>query len=588
MEGRLKVLAAIAFPSWAFGHSAPALATLGKGATLVYLAWYFFLLFKTFKGAVIAPMFWGYISQLAVVRYLTHDEFFRADSAPEEVAKKREAALARMEASWKERWPKAKKTQDFLNRHFSDLRFKASGFESMHPIFQQVVNNALDLSTIVESSDGNELTDICGEKFLDVSGSYGVNCFGYARSKKFLAAGNELAKSLGPCLGPMHPSVAENIEMLLKIFRKEEVSFHMSGTEAVMSAIYQARFHTQRPLVAVFQGSYHGWWDGVMQGAGQGRYAYDCLILKDRSPEALELVRSRACDIAAVLVNPIAGFGWGNAGTNKLATAEVKAGADSIEQYKRWLQQVRETCTRSDIPLIYDETWAFHLGPGGAQEHYGVEADLLVLGKSLGGGHATGAVLGPTRLMERRDPERPMMVNFVVGTFKGNPVVMGSMNAVLKWVSSAEAKTEFNGLRDRVAAWVDTCNKTLQKEDLPIQVAGHRSTWCVCHKQKSIYNFMFQYYLRDAGLQMAWVGTGKMLFNLEFSEADLKKLTGILVKAAKAFKADGWWWAGGQPVKLLPLVLGPTLRFHTNALLKKFGLGSPNGSKGANGSNGVS
>jgi len=574
MEGRLKLLGAIFAAQWALQRSMPMASTVMQGAGLAYLGWYGFLLFKTLQAAVLAPVFWGFLGKFVVSRYLTRQEFFVADSPTEEVAAKREAALKRLEEGWKARWPKAEKLQKYLKRHFSDLRFKASGFESMYPIFQEVVNEALDPITIVESTEGCEVIDTSGQKFLDVSGAYGVNCFGYTRSKEFLAAGQRLAAEVGPCLGPVHPLVAENIEMLLKIFRKEEVSFHMSGTEAVMSAVYQARFHTQRNVTAVFQGAYHGWWDGVMQGAGNDRFAGDCIILKDQCQESLDLLRLRASEMACVLVNPISGFGWKNAGTNKLGTAKVDAGTGPMEKFKKWLAQVRETCTSSGIPLIFDETWAFHLGPGGAQELYGVEPDLLVLGKSLGGGHACGAVLGPTRLMERRDPERPMRVNFVVGTFKGNPVVMGSMNAVLKFVTSQEAKPIFNGFKDRVEKWVGTCNSTLEKADLPIRVAAHRTTWCVCYHQPSIYNFLFMYYLREEGLQMAWVGTGKMLFTIEFSEADLKKLTDILVKAAKAFKADGWWFEQGQPVKLVPLILGPTLSYHANSLRSLLGLGS--------------
>lgn len=572
MQDRLRSAALVWLLSWLVaGRSSVADVVLRGGASL-YSGWYMYLLWKTFKGAVVAPMFWGPLSSFVVSRYLTYHEFFRADGASEELAAKREKALRRLSQSWKERFGKAEKTSDYLLKRFSDLRFKASGVESMYPIFQKVVTEHLDMLTVVESSDGNELTDVCGEKYLDCSGSYGVNCFGYTRSKEFLAAGQKLASQLGPCLGPMHPVVAENIEMLLKIFRKEECSFHMSGTEAIMSAVYQARFHTQRPLIAVFQGAYHGWWDGVMQGAGQGRYAFDCLILKDQDDTALELLKARSGEVAAVIINPITGFAWKNAGTAKMGFSKVDAGEDSINRFRAWLQKVRTTCSRHEVPLIFDETWAFHLGQGGAQDLYGVEADMLVLGKSLGGGHAVGAVLGPSRLMERRDVARPMRVNFVVGTFKGNPVVMGSMNAVLKWVTTLDAKKAFDGLKDRVAKWVTTCNATLEKKDLPIRVAAHRTTWCICYQTPSLYHFMFMYYLRDAGLQMAWVGTSKMLFNLEFSEADLTRLTGMIVKAAVSMQADGWWENGGKKVSLVPLILGPSLKYHLAPLLKKVGV----------------
>merc|ERR1711871_1481494 len=163
--------------------------------------------------------------------------------------------------------------------------------------------------------------------------------------------------------------------------------------------------------------------------------------------------------------------------------------------------------------------------------------------------------------MERRDPDRPMRVNFVVGTFKGSPMTMGSMNAVLKWVSTPEAAAEFNSMKDRVDKWVTNCNKTLNKEGLPISVAAYRNMWCVCYHQSSAYHFLFPCYLRDAGLQLVWVGTGKALLNLEFGEKDLEQLTGILLSAAKKFQSDGWWYHDAKPASLMPLVLGPTLKY---------------------------
>jgi glutamate-1-semialdehyde 2,1-aminomutase len=459
-----------------------------------------------------------------------------------------------------------------MRKHFADLRFKHSGFESMFPVWQKVVNEALDPTCIVASTEGVEVVDVDGQRFLDCSGSYGVNVFGHTQFKTFMEKGNQLAQQVGPCLGPMHTIVAENIRMLMQIFRKEEVSFHMSGTEAIMCAVQQVRFHTQRRLLVVFQGTYHGWWDGVMQGAGNENFSGDLLILKDMNPKSIELLKLRASEIAGVLVNPIMGVGWKNSSTSKLGHCKVDAGPAYVDKFRTWLKQIREACTQYDIPLIYDEVWAFQLGAGGAQDEYGVDADVVVLGKSLGGGHAVGAVLGSHRVMERRDPQRPMRVSFVVGTFKGSPMVMGSMNAVLKFVTSPEGKTAFNSLKDNVAHWVDTCNAALSKHECPISVAAYRNMWTICFHQPSLYQFLFQYYLRDAGIQMVWVGTGKMLFNLEFKDKDLQRLTEILISASKAFKADGWWYDGGKPPALVPpvkdLVLGPTLQYHCGNLPK--------------------
>jgi len=290
-------------------------------------------------------------------------------------------------------------------------------------------------------------------------------------------------------------------------------------------------------------------------------------VLKDQDLTSLNLLRLRAREIAGLIVNPVQGFGWTNSTTSTTGHPVVRAGLEAIERFQLWLLKVRETCTDNKIPLIFDETWCFQLGPGGAQDTYGVDADIVTLGKALGGGHAVGAVCGPSWLMERRDPERAMRVSFAVGTFKGSPMVMGSINAVLRWVRTPQAAQAFDSLKDNVARWSSTCNATLKNEDLPISVSAYRTMWCVCYHQKSAYQFLFQVYLRNEGLQMVWVGTGKMLLNLEFREADFQRLTDILVRAGKAFKEDGWWWPGGKSIALLPLVLRPTIRYHIRRLL---------------------
>merc|ERR1712176_1596477 len=134
--------------------------------------------------------------------------------------------------------------------------------------------------------------------------------------------------------------------------------------------------------------------------------------------------------------------------------------------------------------------------------------------------------------------------------------------------------TEFNGSRDRVSAWVEACNKALSAEGLPLSVAAYRNMWCICYHQSSAYNFLFHCYLRDAGLQLVWVGTAKALLNIEFQQQDLERLTGMILSSAKAFKADGWWCEEASAPKLLPLVLGPTLNYHSGRILRWLGLDS--------------
>jgi glutamate-1-semialdehyde aminotransferase len=117
--------------------------------------------------------------------------------------------------------------------------------------------------------------------------------------------GWEKVKGLGCVLGPVHPLLLRNVELLKQISGKDEVSFHMSGTEAVMSAVRLARFNTRKPLVVMFAGAYHGWWDGVQSTAGNERVPDDVLTLTDLADSSLRILRLRGNEIAAVLVNPL-------------------------------------------------------------------------------------------------------------------------------------------------------------------------------------------------------------------------------------------------------------------------------------------
>jgi glutamate-1-semialdehyde 2,1-aminomutase len=107
-----------------------------------------------------------------------------------------------------------------------------------------------------------------GNQFIDVTGSYGVNLFGLDFYKSCIKEGAALADKLGPVLGSYHPCVLDNVKQLCDISGQEEVSFHMSGTEAVMQAVRLARYHTKKRKLVRFTGAYHGWWDDVQPGPG--------------------------------------------------------------------------------------------------------------------------------------------------------------------------------------------------------------------------------------------------------------------------------------------------------------------------------
>jgi glutamate-1-semialdehyde 2,1-aminomutase len=345
-------------------------------------------------------------------------------------------------------------------------------------------------------------------------------------------------------LGPLHPVVAENIAWLKAIAKKDEVSFHMSGTEAVMAAVRLARFNTRRKLIVCFSGSYHGWWDGVQPGLGSERDLNDCLTLKDLHPASLDVIRRRAREIAGVLVNPVQAFHPNSPPPSDavLLTSGIRKTQDSTSAYATWLRQLREVCRACDVPLIFDEVYSgFRLAPGGAQEYFGVEADIVVYGKTVAGGMPIGVVCDKKALMRRFDPERPMRIAYVIGTFSAHPAVMGAMNEFLRWVTQPEAALQYEEANRQCAAWVRSTIEALLALSLPLRVVHLGTVWTVLFLEPSRYNWLLQYYLRAEGVTLSWVGTGRCLSSMDFTAEDYRALQTKLVRAAQKMKGDGWW-----------------------------------------------
>ena len=391
-----------------------------------------------------------------------------------------------------------------------------------------------------------------GQEFIDLTGSYGVNVFGYEFYRQCMAEAQERVNSLGPVLGSLHPCTAWNAERLCRISGKEEVSFHMSGTEAVMQAVRLARYHTGRPYIVRFCGAYHGWWDDVQPGPGNPMPPGRTYTLKEMDDATLRVLRTRG-DIACVLVNPLQALHPNVAapGDSTLVDSSRRARFDR-EAYTQWLKKLREVCSARGIVLILDEVFlGFRIAPGGAQEYFGVQADLVTYGKTLGGGFPVGVVCGPKRLMKRYREDRPGDICFARGTFNSHPYVMAAMQVFLERLetpSVLELYRHLDAIWDRRSA---DLNRSLESAQVPVRVANLSTVWTVLYTQPSRYNWMFQFYLRAEGLALSWVGSGRLIFSLNFPDAAFEEVVERFVRAAIRMRSDGWWWDGGGVTNLI-------------------------------------
>jgi glutamate-1-semialdehyde 2,1-aminomutase len=478
-----------------------------------------------------------------LVPFYEFDEsrFFSADDAPAIIAERRRAAFFELAALYAQRFAKTARLSNEVQDEIADLQFTSRYRVPFQ--FSRLVRRHLNAGVFLESSAGATTTDLDGNRLYDLTGSYGVNLFGHDFYKECIERGSERVRDLGPVLGYYHPVTAGNVHRLREISGLDEVSFHMSGTEAVMQAVRLARYHTRRRYLVRFCGAYHGWWDDVQPGVGNPGPARDTYTLKDMDEATLRVLRSRT-DIACVLVNPLQALHPNSAAPSDsmLVDSGRRAGFNRAA-YANWLQRLRAVCTERGIVLIFDEVFVgFRLARGGAQEYFGVRADMVTYGKTVGGGLPVGVVCGRKHLMRRFREHRPADICFARGTFNSHPYVMGAMHEFLARLDSEDIKARYCNLDETWNARAACLNERLRAADVNVQVTNLSSIWTVCYPKASRYNWMFQYYLRAHGLALSWVGTGRLIFSLDYSDESFAEVADRFVSAARQMQEWGWWW----------------------------------------------
>ena len=481
------------------------------------------------------------VSKLIPYYEIGEDRIFSCDGAPIDVVEKRRNGFSNLAKQFKEKAPNSIELSEQLETSISDVLFTNTYRVPFQ--YSKFVSSRIKLGGVVTESSGTRVKDVDGNWSYDLTGSYGVNVFGYDFYKDCMEKGFEKVKDLGPVLGRYHPLIIENVNKLKSISGLDEVSFHMSGTEAVMQAVRLARYHTGRSHLVRFCGAYHGWWDGVQPGVGNQRSINDVYTLKDMDKDTMHVLRTRK-DIACILINPLqAMHPNANAPGDSMLIASGRKAQYNKEAYAQWLHELRKVCDERGIVMIMDEVFVgFRLAYSGAQEYFNVKADMVTYGKTLGGGLPVGVVCGKQALMKRFNEKRPVNVSFARGTFNAHPYVMASMNEFLKRIDEPAIRSSYEKIDELWDSRVAELNKRLQDKNLPVKIVNLASIWTILYTVPSRFNWMFQYYIRAQGLAISWIGSGRIIMSHNFTDEDYEAVMQRLVAAAENMEQDGWWW----------------------------------------------
>ena len=472
----------------------------------------------------------------------TEKDWFSIDGAPDDIARGRSLALKNLGEDLRTHYSETLRMTQASKPMISDMQFISQYRVPFQ--FRDVLQQHIQIGSFMAKSEGVWLTDLDGNRMIDVTGSYGVNLFGLDFYKNCIEQGSLMVKELGPLLGSYHPCVLDNIQRLCAIAKKDEVSFHMSGTEAVMQAVRLARYQTGRNKIVRFTGAYHGWWDDVQPGPGNPMPpSKDTLTLREMHENTLRVLRNRT-DIACVLINPLQAMHPNQAAPSDSTAVDGSRRAHyDRAAYTAWLHTLRKVCMDKGIIFIMDEVFlGFRLAQGGAQQYFGIDADMVTYGKTLGGGLPVGVLCGQAALMKRFRKNRPVDICFARGTFNAHPYVMGAMNCFLHQLDTPGVQQQYATLDATWEGREQRINTQFKQAGLPLRVVGMSTVWTLLCDVPGRYNWMLQFYMHREGIALSWVGTGRMIFSLNFDDADFEAFAQRLIRAAQQMSADGWWW----------------------------------------------
>jgi amino acid adenylation domain-containing protein len=393
---------------------------------------------------------------------------------------------------------------------------------------------------IAGRSRGSRIWDLDGNEYVDLSMGFGVNLFGH--SPEFVTRALHEQLDRGVQVGPQSDLAGEVAEGICRLTGVERVAFANSGTEAVMGALRVARAVTGRRKVAMFSGSYHGSFDGVlMRGLpGDGArlrvrpaapgvpesLAGDVLLLPYGEPAALDALLAAGPELAAILVEPV-----------QSRRPEF--------QPRAFLHELRRAADETGAALVLDEViTGFRSHPGGIQSLFGVRGDLVTYGKVIGGGLPIGVIGGKAAYMDAidggawrfGDSSVPTAdKTFFTGTFCKHPLAMAAALAVVRHLEERGVGLQ-DDLNRRTAELVARLGSWFDAEEIPIRMVCFASLFLFLPEMP--WGDLFFFHMAENGVYI-WEGRTCFL-STAHDDADVEAIVRAAQAAVLALREGGF------------------------------------------------
>jgi glutamate-1-semialdehyde aminotransferase len=409
----------------------------------------------------------------------------------------------------------------------------------------------MQYALVVKRAEGSRVWDIDGNEYVDLTMGFGALLFGHSPS--FLVEAMEDHIKRGVQLGGSSQLAPLAAELIRELTGCERASFCNSGTEAVMGALRLARTVTGRSKIAVFEGGYHGTFDGILVRGGTGEAGRlkaiplapgvpqhmidNIVLLSPDDPNCADKIREHKGELAAVLLEPL-----------QNRRPDMKPGP--------FLKEMRRVTDEIGAALIFDEVVSgFRFHPGGAQAVFGVQADLVTYGKAVGAGLPVGVVAGKAEYMDPidggawnyGDDSYPRAeTTFFTGTYFKHPMIMAGVYATLKHLKESGPRLQ-EELNERTAKLVNSLNTYFNDAAIPIRVAHFASLFRFIFPRELNLTDIFYYHMLEQGV---YIGeTRNCLYSTAHTDADADFIFDAVERSVSQMREGGFL---GEPANTPP------------------------------------